>query len=76
MWKTLVQACKLLKSLSKKTWGSSKEIFLIYYFSSPDERGENEIYQFLSLFMKILAEAGRFIIFMDLLRGTRELTKI
>mgnify|MGYP001803348998 CR=1 FL=1 len=33
MWKTLVKACKLLKSLSKKPWGSSKEILLNYYFS-------------------------------------------
>ena len=48
MWKTVVQACKLLKSLSKKPWGSSKEILLIYYFSLPDEGGENKIYQFLS----------------------------
>ena len=62
MWKTVVQACKLLKSLSKKPGGSSKEILLIHYFSLPDEGGENEIYQFFSLFLKILTEAGRFII--------------
>ena len=47
-WKTEVQACKMLKSLSKRPWGSSKEILLIYYFSLPDERGENKICQFLS----------------------------
>ena len=46
MWKTVVQACKLLKSLSKKHWGSSKEILLIYYFSLPDEGGENKIISF------------------------------
>ena len=44
MWKTVVQACKLLKSLSKKPGGSSKEILLIYDFSLHDEGGENKIY--------------------------------
>ena len=48
MWNTVVQACKLSKSLSKTPWGSSKEILLIYYFSSPDEGDGNKIYQFLS----------------------------
>ena len=48
MWKTVALACKLLKSLCKRPWGSSKEILLIYYFSMPDEGGENRIYQFLS----------------------------
>ena len=48
MWKTVALACKLLKSLCKRPWGSSKEILLIYYFSMPDEGGENKIYQFLS----------------------------
>ena len=48
MWKTVVQACNLLKSLSKKPWGRSKEIFLIYYFSLPDEGVENNIYQYLN----------------------------
>ena len=47
-WKSEFQACKLLKSLSKKRWGSSKENLLIYYFSLPDEEGENSIFQFLS----------------------------
>ena len=42
MWKTVVHACKLLKSLSKRDRGSSKEILLIYYFTLPDEGGENE----------------------------------
>ena len=51
-----------LKSLSKKPWGSSKEILLIYYFSLSDEGGENKIYKFFSLFLKIWTEAGRFII--------------
>ena len=50
MWKTAVQACKLLKSLSKKPWGSSKEIFLIYCCSLPDEGGDNKIYRFLIFF--------------------------
>ena len=48
MWKSVVKACKLLKSLSMKPWGSSKEILWIYCFSLPDEVGENIIYQFLS----------------------------
>ena len=43
MWKTVALACKLLKSLCKRPWGSSKEILLM-----PDEGGENRIYQFLS----------------------------
>ena len=48
MQKTVAQTCRLLKILSKKPWGSSKEILLIYYFSLPDEEDENKIYQFLS----------------------------
>ena len=48
MWKSVVKACKLLKSLSMKPWGRSKEILWIYCFSLPDEVGENIIYQFLS----------------------------
>ena len=48
MCKTVVQACKLLKSLSKRPWGSSKEILFISYLSLPDEGGENKIYEFLS----------------------------
>ena len=48
MLEAVVQAYKLLKSLSKKSWGSSKEIFLIYYFYLPDGEGENKIYKFLS----------------------------
>ena len=50
VWKTVVQARKLLKSLSKKAWGSSKEILLIYYsfLGLHDEEGENKIYQSLS----------------------------
>ena len=47
MWKTVALACKLLKSLWKRPWGSSKEILLIYDFSMSDEGGENRIYQFL-----------------------------
>ena len=62
MLKTVVQACKLLKSLSEKPWGSSKEILLIYHFSLPDEGDEKKLYQFLSLFLKNLTEAGRFVI--------------
>ena len=61
MWKTVVQACKLSKSLSKTPWGSSKEILLIYYFSLPDEGGGNKIYQFLSFsvyFWKFLLKQG------------------
>ena len=69
MWKTVVQACKLLKSLSKNIWGRSKESLLIYYFSLPYEGGENKIYQFFSLFLKILAEAGRVIILQISLGG-------
>ena len=34
IWKTVVQACKLLKSLSKKPWGSSKGIFNYSLFLS------------------------------------------
>ena len=49
--KTVVQSCKLLKSLSKRPWGNSKEI---YYFSLPDEGGENKIHQFLSFFLFIV----------------------
>ena len=48
MWKTVVQACKMLKSLSKTPWGSPKEILLIYHFSLSDEGGENKICQFLN----------------------------
>ena len=64
MWKTLVKACKLLKSFSKKPWGRSKEIKLIYYLSLPDEGGEIKTpgLQFFGLFLKILTEAGRYII--------------
>ena len=61
IWKTVVQACKLVKSLSKKPWSSSKEISLIYYFSLPDEGGENKIYQFLGFsvyFWKFLLSQG------------------
>ena len=47
-WKNIFKACKLLKSLSKKALGSSKEILVIYCFSLPDEGGETKIYQFLS----------------------------
>ena len=41
MWKTVVKAYKLLKSLSMKPWGSSKGILWIHCFSLPDEVGEN-----------------------------------
>ena len=44
MWKIVVRACKLLKSHSKKPWGSPKEIISICYFSLPDEGGENMFY--------------------------------
>ena len=43
MGNTVVKACKTLKSLAKRPCGSSK-----YYFSLPDEGGENNICQFLS----------------------------
>ena len=46
--KNVVQACKILKSLSERPWGSSKEILSIYYFSLLDEGGEIKICQFLS----------------------------
>ena len=50
MWKIVVQACKL-------------QVVLIYFlFSSPDEEVEKRIYQFFSLFSKILTEAGIYII--------------
>ena len=48
MWKTVVKACKILKSLSKKPLGSWKETLLIYNLSLPDEGGENKICQLLS----------------------------
>ena len=48
MWKAVVHASKVLKSLSEKPWDRSKEILLIYYFSLPDEGGENKNYQVLS----------------------------
>ena len=64
MWKTLVQACKMLKSLSKRPWGSSKEIILIYYFCLPDEGGEIRFVSFsvCQFSLKILTEEGRFMI--------------
>ena len=69
MWKTVVQACKLVKSISMRPWGRSKEILLIYYLSLPDEGGENKIYiykfLFFSLFLKILIEAGRIILWIS-----------
>ena len=40
----------------------SCQMLSIYYFSLPDEGGGNEICQFHCLFLKILTEAGRFII--------------
>ena len=46
--KNCSQACKLLKSLSKKPWGSSKEILLFYLCTLHDEGGENKICQFIS----------------------------
>ena len=67
MWKTVALACKLLKSLSKRPWSSSTDILLsLFKFSMPDEGGEKRIYQFL-----------RFSVyqFMDLKKGTRELTQ-
>ena len=45
----------MLKQLS---WRSSKDIFLMYYFSLPDQGGKNKIYQFLGFFVKILTETG------------------
>ena len=42
-----LQAIKLLKSQCNMPWGSSKFFLSIYYFSLPDEGGENKIYQFL-----------------------------
>ena len=48
MWKTVVQACEMLKSLCKRPWGSSKEILLIF-FSLQDEGGEKKICQFHSI---------------------------
>ena len=48
LWKTVVQAFKLLKSICEKLWGRWKGILSIYYFSLPDEGDDNNIYQFLS----------------------------
>ena len=49
----------------------------IYYFSLTDEGGENKINQFLSLFLKVLTEAGRFgLSFYESRKGTRELTQM
>ena len=79
LWKTVVQACKLLRSLSEKPWGSSKEFSLIYYFSLFDEWGGNKIYQFLSflsLFFENFDWGMEVYHFMDLRKGTRELTQI
>ena len=46
MWEIVVHVvgCKLLKSLTKKPGGSSKESLLIYDFSLHDEGGGNNIY--------------------------------
>ena len=38
------------KSISRKPWGSSNEILLIYYLSLLVEGGANKIYQFFSFF--------------------------
>ena len=46
----------LLKSLSKKSWGSSKEILLIHYFSLKIILIGFSVFR--SLFLKILTEAG------------------
>ena len=65
MWKTVVKACKLLKSLPKKPQGSSNEILLNYYLSFAWWRRWTynlSVSQFFSLFFKILHETGRFII--------------
>ena len=61
MWKTVAFVCKLLKSLCKRPWGSSKEILLIYYSSIIFENFDwgREVYHF-----------------MDLKKGTTELTQI
>ena len=79
MWKTVVQACKLLRSLSEKPWGSSKEILIIYYFSLLVEGGGNKIYQFLSflsLFFENFDWGMEVHYFMDLRKGKGELTQI
>ena len=63
--KTVVQACKLLKSLSKKPCGSSKKIFikLLFLFAWWGRwKLDLTVSQFFSLFLKILTEAGTFII--------------
>ena len=62
MWKNCSPGLQDVEITLYDAWGSSKEILLIYYYSLPDEGGENKICQYLSLFLKILTGAGRFII--------------
>ena len=80
MWETVVHGCKLLKSLSKMPGGSSKEILLIYDFSLHDEGGGNNIiFISFSVFQFIFEKFdwGREVYhFMNLKKGTRELTQI
>ena len=57
--KDLAQACKPLKSLSKRPWGSTEEIiFYLLFLFACEKGGENKI---ISL-SKILSAAGRFTI--------------
>ena len=71
--KIVVQACKLSKSLSKKPWGSSKELLIIYYFCLPDEEVKIRFINF-SVFQFIFEnfDWGREVYhFMDLKRGDK-----
>ena len=58
MWKNCSPGLQDVEITLYDAWGSSKEILLIYYYSLPDEGGENKICQYLSLFLKILTGAG------------------
>ena len=73
------QILLLLKSLCKKPWGSTKEILSIYYFPLPADEGGAKIFISFSIFQFNFGnfDWGREVyLFMDLMRGTRELTQI
>ena len=64
MWKTVVQAYKILKSFSKRRWGSAKEILLICCFSLPDDSFT------VIRFIFVNFDWGREVYyFMDLIKG-------
>ena len=79
MQKTVVQACNLLKSLSKKPWGSSKELLsiLLFLFAWWGRWKSNlSVSQFFSLLFENFDCGKEVYHFIDLIRRTSELTQI